>query len=71
LPTPRIELREADQPTLHRMPREVAAGLVAAGIAAVAPTFVADEYRVSGVRKVGVVRIAGRGVVRRLRGGHR
>lgn len=44
------------------MPREVAAGLVAAGIAAVAPTFVADEYRVSGVRKVGVVRIAGHDV---------
>ncbi|WIJ46535.1 McrC family protein [Curtobacterium citreum] len=41
------------------MPREVAAGLVEAGIAAVAPTFVADEYRVSSVRKVGVVRIAG------------
>jgi len=57
--SPRIELREADQHTFHWLPREVAAGLVEAGIAAVAPTFVADEYRVSGVRKVGVVRIAG------------
>ncbi len=57
--SPRIELREADQHTFHRLPREVAAGLVEAGIAAVAPTFVADEYRVSSVRKVGVVRIAG------------
>ncbi|GAA3334614.1 restriction endonuclease [Curtobacterium albidum] len=55
----RIELREADQHTFHRLPREVGAGLVEAGIAAVAPTFVADEYRVSSVRKVGVVRIAG------------
>ncbi len=55
----RIDLREADQHTFHRLPREVAAGLVEAGIAAVAPTFVADEYRVSSVRKVGVVRIAG------------
>lgn len=62
MPTPRIELREADKPTLHRMPREVAAGLVAARIADVSPTFVADEYRVSGVRKVGVVRIAGHDV---------
>ncbi|MDQ0540920.1 5-methylcytosine-specific restriction endonuclease McrBC regulatory subunit McrC [Curtobacterium flaccumfaciens] len=62
MPTPRVELREADQPTLHRMPREVAAGLVAARIADVSPTFVADEYRVSGVRKVGVVRIAGHDV---------
>ncbi|WP_148287068.1 McrC family protein [Curtobacterium sp. B18] len=44
------------------MPREVAAGLVAARIADVSPTFVADEYRVSGVRKVGVVRIAGHDV---------
>ncbi|WP_439690571.1 McrC family protein [Curtobacterium sp. SP.BCp] len=44
------------------MPREVAAGLVAARIAEVSPTFVADEYRVSGVRKVGVVRIAGHDV---------
>ncbi|WP_181819281.1 McrC family protein [Curtobacterium sp. AG1037] len=41
------------------MLREVAAGLVEAGIAAVAPTFVADECRVSSVRKIGVVRIAG------------
>ena len=57
--SPRIELREADQHTFHRLPREVAAGLVEAGIAAVAPTFVADEYRVSSGRKVGVVRIAG------------
>jgi 5-methylcytosine-specific restriction enzyme subunit McrC len=55
-------LREADQPTLHRMPREVAVGLVAARIADVSPTFVADEYRISGVRKVGVVRIAGHDV---------
>lgn len=62
MPTPRVELREADQPTLHRMPREVAAGLVAARIADVSPTFVADEYRISGVRKVGVVRIAGHDV---------
>lgn len=62
MPTPRVELREADQPTLHRMPREVAAGLVATRIADVSPTFVADEYRVSGVRKVGVVRIAGHDV---------
>lgn len=62
MPTPRIELWEADQPTLHRMPREVAAGLVAARIADVSPTFVADEYRISGVRKVGVVRIAGHDV---------
>lgn len=62
MPTSRIELREADQPTLHQMPREVAAGLVAARIADVSPTFVADEYRVSGVRKVGVVRIAGHDV---------
>ncbi|WIE66202.1 restriction endonuclease [Curtobacterium sp. MCLR17_036] len=62
MPTPRVELREADQPTLYRMPREVAAGLVAARIADVWPTFVADEYRVSGVRKVGVVRIAGHDV---------
>ncbi|MDR6572472.1 5-methylcytosine-specific restriction enzyme subunit McrC [Curtobacterium sp. 320] len=44
------------------MPREVAAGLVAARIADVSPTFVDDEYRVSGVRKVGVVRIAGHDV---------
>ncbi|MCL9665412.1 McrC family protein [Curtobacterium albidum] len=44
------------------MPREVAAGLVAARIADVSPTFVADEYRVSGVRKVGVARIAGHDV---------
>ncbi|MGL3198224.1 MULTISPECIES: McrC family protein [Curtobacterium] len=44
------------------MPREVAAGLVAARIADISPTFVADEYRVSGVRKVGVVRIAGHDV---------
>lgn len=44
------------------MPREVAAGLVAARIADVSPTFVADEYRVSGVRKVGVVRVAGHDV---------
>lgn len=59
MPSPRIEPREADQHTFHRLPREVAGGLVEAGIAAVAPTFVADEYRVSSVRKVGVVRIAG------------
>lgn len=44
------------------MPREVAAGLVEARIAAVAPTIVADEYRVSNVQKVGVVRIAGHDV---------
>lgn len=44
------------------MPREVTAGLVAARIADVSPTFVAGEYRVSGVRKVGVVRIAGHDV---------
>lgn len=62
VPTPRVELREADQPALPRMPREVAAGLVAARVADVSPTFVADEYRVSGVRKVGVGRIAGHNV---------
>jgi len=44
------------------MPREVAAGLVASRIADVSPTVVADEYRISGVRKVGVVRIAGHDV---------
>ncbi len=60
--TPRVELREAGQPTLPRLPREVAAGLVSARIADVAPTFVADEYRASSVRKVGVVRIAGHDV---------
>ncbi|MCA5924858.1 McrC family protein [Curtobacterium oceanosedimentum] len=54
-----IELREADQPVVHRLPRAVAVGLASANIATVAPTFGADEYRVSGVRKVGVVRIAG------------
>lgn len=59
LPTPRIELQEADQPTLHRMPREVAAGVVAVRIADASATFVANGYRVSGVWKVGVVRIAG------------
>jgi 5-methylcytosine-specific restriction enzyme subunit McrC len=56
---PTIELREADQPVVHRLPRAVAVGLAAANIATVAPTLGADEYRVSGVRKVGVVRIAG------------
>lgn len=54
-----IELREADQPVVHRLPRAVAVGLASANIATVAPTLGADEYRVSGVRKVGVVRIAG------------
>ncbi|PZE88871.1 hypothetical protein DEI95_14705 [Curtobacterium sp. MCBD17_008] len=44
------------------MPREAAAGLVAARIADVSPTFVGDGYRVSNVRKVGVIRIAGHGV---------
>ncbi|WP_144750620.1 hypothetical protein [Curtobacterium pusillum] len=54
-----IELREADQPVVHRLPRTVAVGLASANIATVAPTLGADEYRVSGVRKVGVVRIVG------------
>lgn len=44
---------------VRRLPRAVAVGLATANIATVAPTFSADEYRVSGVRKVGVVRIAG------------
>ncbi|WP_181435272.1 McrC family protein [Curtobacterium sp. MCBD17_013] len=59
LPTTSIELREADRPEVYRLPRAVAVGLVTAGIASVAPTFGTDEYQVSGVRKVGVVRIAG------------
>jgi len=54
-----IELREADQPVVHRLPRAVAVGLASANIATVAPTLGTDEYRVSGVRKVGVERIAG------------
>ena len=45
MPTPRVELREADQPTLHRIPREVAAGLVAARVADVSPMFVACRSR--------------------------
>lgn len=44
------------------MPREVAVGLVAARIADVSPTFGDEEHLVSGVRKVGVVRIAGHDV---------
>ncbi|WP_181435898.1 hypothetical protein [Curtobacterium sp. MCSS17_006] len=44
---------------VHRLPRAVAVGLASANIATVAPTLGADEYRVSGVRKVGVARIAG------------
>lgn len=53
-----IELREADQPLVHWLPRAVAVGLASANIATVAPTLGEDEYRVGGVRKVGVVRIA-------------
>jgi 5-methylcytosine-specific restriction enzyme subunit McrC len=44
---------------MHRLPRAVAVGLASANIATVAPMLGSDEYRVSGVRKVGVVRIAG------------
>ncbi|OEI70165.1 hypothetical protein [Curtobacterium sp. ER1/6] len=41
------------------MAREVATGLVASRIADIAPAFFADVYRVSGVRPVGVLWIAG------------